>query len=93
VAFKQEHGKKAELPCPDAKQGEKNCPLRTKGYLSTQTWIMDREFGGWLPVGIKSLSITRLWYDKPVRWGERRRCWRQMFGTHAHKKRVTVHKT
>jgi hypothetical protein len=44
VAFKQEHGKKAELPCPDAKQGEE-CPLRTKlGYLSTQTW--DREFGG-----------------------------------------------
>jgi hypothetical protein len=26
--FKQEHGKKAELPCPDAKQ-QKNCPLRT----------------------------------------------------------------
>jgi hypothetical protein len=92
VAFKQEHGKKPSFHAPMRNRWEE-CPLRTKGYLSTQTWIMDREFGGWLPVGIKSLSITRLWYDKPVRWGDRRRCWRQMFGTHAHKKRVTVHKT
>jgi hypothetical protein len=39
--YKQEHGKKAELPCP-AKQAEELSAEDKLGYLSTQTWIMDR---------------------------------------------------
>jgi hypothetical protein len=52
--FKQEHGKKAELPCPRAKQGEE-LSAEDKTWLSKYTNMDNgqKEFGGWLPEGIK----------------------------------------
>jgi hypothetical protein len=55
VAFKQEHGKKAELPCPDAKQ-QKNCPLRDLLSKYTNMDNGQREFGGGCQKESTSLS-------------------------------------
>jgi hypothetical protein len=54
VAFQAEHGKKAELPCPKRKQKKAEDKL---GYLSTQTWIMDR--GNLVGGGCRESKVCR----------------------------------
>jgi hypothetical protein len=65
-------GKKAELPCPRCRNNW--CPLRTKALSKfTNMDIGQREFGGWLPVGIKKFVDEHDYeYDNPM-MGDRRR--------------------
>jgi hypothetical protein len=44
-----------------------------KTWLSKYTNMGQRIWWVGLPVGINKFVDTRLWYDIPVRWGDRRR--------------------